>query len=120
MSQSQDHETIMDTTSGSQHSHRELQPSLVATMCLQVLYLYVCYYILMYNIESDISPIRLPQSENNQALLPPPHRNTTASAPVIEQAGMLHYLHNTYKDNSLSCIIATFWSCDTVYTTMNS
>ena len=32
----------MDTTSGSQHPHRELQPSLASTMWLQVLDLHVC------------------------------------------------------------------------------
>ena len=99
MSQSQDHETIMDTTSGSQHTHHELQHSLVATMWLQVLYLYVCYYILMYNIESDISPIRLPQSENNQDLPPPPHGNTSAGTPVIRQAGMLHVRHALFAQH---------------------
>ena len=120
MSQPEDHGTIMDTTSGSQDSHRELQPSLVATMWLQVLELYVCYYMLMYNIESDISQIHMPNSKNDHDPPLPPHSNT----PVIGQAGILHvhmhYLHNTYMDNSLSCIITACRSCDTVYTTVNS
>ena len=102
----------MDTTSSSQNAHRELQPSLVAPRWLQVLDLYVCYYMLIYNIESgDISPIRMPDSKNDHDLpLPPCHND----APVMAQAGMLHvrmhYLHNSCMDNSLSCIITTYMS----------
>ena len=115
----------MDTTSGSQHTHRELQPSLAATLWLQIIDLHLCYYMLMYNIESDISPIRVAHSEDDQICH---HRLTcTATLPHLSSGKLvccmyaMHSLHNTYMDNSSSYIITTFGAVTLhVYTTVNS
>ena len=51
------------------------------------------YYMLMYNIELQISTIHVAHSDNDQDPPPPPHMYSNAGTPVIGQAGMLHVRH---------------------------